>query len=109
MHLHILKHTNVLLKLPSTNKCLGEVHVLLFNFGGADYEVFFLRLFVFLRIILFFNTFFPFSQVNVGDRVAQLICECYSRVSPVVVDGGALEATERGEGGFGSTGVAGEV
>ena len=40
---------------------------------------------------------------NIGDRVAQLIIMPYPQVSLVQVD--ELEATERGEGGFGSTGL----
>jgi dUTPase len=58
--------------------------------------------------MLFLNNSF-FFQVNVGDRIAQLICERYSRVLPIVVGVGELEGTERGEGGFGSTGLAGDV
>ncbi|OXA56359.1 Deoxyuridine 5'-triphosphate nucleotidohydrolase, mitochondrial [Folsomia candida] len=58
----------------------GNVGVILFNFGDADFEI------------------------NEGDRVAQLICEkiCY----PEIVELESLDETERGEGGFGSTGVA---
>ena len=37
-----------------------------------------------------------------GERVAQLVVVSFSAVTPVVVD--ALDATERGEGGFGSSG-----
>ncbi len=37
-----------------------------------------------------------------GDRVAQLVVQPVTRVSPVVVD--TLPDTTRGEGGFGSTG-----
>ncbi|CAB03175.1 dUTP diphosphatase [Caenorhabditis elegans] len=56
----------------------GEVKVLLFNFGENDFEV------------------------KKGDRIAQLVCEqialcTYSKVE-------SLEVTERGAGGFGSTG-----
>lgn len=58
----------------------GEVGVVLFNFGDAALEV------------------------GVGDRVAQLILEkiCFGNV--VEVQG--LDETERGAGGFGSTGVS---
>ena len=42
--------------------------------------------------------------IKKGDRIAQLVCEkiCYPELEEVE----SLEATERGEGGFGSTGVA---
>ena len=57
----------------------GEVKVLLFNFSDTDF------------------------QVNVGDRVAQLIIEKYTRTEIEEVTD--LDDTVRGEGGFGSTGV----
>lgn len=43
--------------------------------------------------------------VDIGDRIAQLIIEQIS--TPVIVDVGEdeLELTERGDGGFGSTGM----
>ena len=64
----------------------GEVKVLLFNFGEADFKV------------------------QPGDRVAQLIIEKYTRTEiEEVTDGADLDSTERGEGGFGSTGVQGGV
>ena len=56
----------------------GPVGVVLFNFGDEDFVV------------------------NRGDRVAQLILEKVSMVEAVVVD--ELTETERGAGGFGSTG-----
>eukprot|EP00347_Sterkiella_histriomuscorum_P022513 403338206 len=61
----------------------GEVKVLLFNFSqDADF------------------------QVNIGDRVAQLIIEKYTRTEIVQVkDGEELDDSVRGAGGFGSTGV----
>ncbi|CDW79864.1 deoxyuridine 5-triphosphate nucleotidohydrolase [Stylonychia lemnae] len=60
----------------------GEVKVLLFNFGEQDFSI------------------------NVGDRVAQLIIEKYTRteIEEVPMDQD-LDSTARGEGGFGSTGV----
>jgi len=58
----------------------GPVGVVLFNFGSEDF------------------------QVQPGDRVAQLILEEISMVDTIEVD--SLEETERGAGGFGSTGVA---
>lgn len=39
-----------------------------------------------------------------GDRVAQLILERI--ITPEVVEVDSLDATERGAGGYGSTGVA---
>ena len=57
----------------------GEVKVLLFNFGETDFAV------------------------SEGDRIAQLIVEKYTQTELVEVTD--LSETERGEGGFGSTGV----
>ena len=59
----------------------GEVKVLLFNFGENDFKI------------------------NAGDRIAQLIIEKYTRTVIEEVVDGELDNTERGEGGFGSTGV----
>ena len=56
----------------------GEVKVLLFNLGEEEYTV------------------------KKGDRIAQLIIERIS--TPEVVQVEDLDSTERGEGGFGSTG-----
>ncbi|TNV70985.1 hypothetical protein FGO68_gene2319 [Halteria grandinella] len=61
----------------------GEVKVLLFNFSDVDF------------------------QVNMGDRIAQLIVEKYTRTEIEEVAEGDLDSTERGAGGFGSTGVQG--
>ena len=58
----------------------GEVRVLLFNLGENDFEV------------------------KEGDRVAQLIIEKYTMTELQEVD--ELDDTNRGEGGFGSTGVS---
>ena len=58
----------------------GNVGVVLFNFGQTDFEV------------------------NIGDRIAQLILEQISMVPAVQVE--ELTETERGVGGFGSTGVS---
>ena len=44
----------------------------------------------------------PF-RVNVGDRIAQLVILPYGVMDSVVVD--ELDDTERGENGFGSTGI----
>jgi len=57
----------------------GEVKVLLFNHGDAVFEV------------------------KKGERVAQLVLERCE--TPEVEEVGAVEHTERGAGGFGSTGT----
>ena len=62
----------------------GEVKVLLFNFSDTDFKI------------------------SKGDRIAQLIVEKYTRTDIEEVEGD-LDATERGEGGFGSTGVQQQV
>jgi dUTP pyrophosphatase len=56
----------------------GELKVLLINHGAEDFAI------------------------ARGDRVAQLVLAPVTQASWVVVD--ELDATERGEGGFGSTG-----
>ena len=43
-------------------------------------------------------------EVNPGDRIAQRVIQKVENVAWSVVD--SLDATERGEGGFGSSGVA---
>ncbi|CAD7699265.1 unnamed protein product [Ostreobium quekettii] len=58
----------------------GALGVILFNHGDEDF------------------------QVKRGDRIAQLILERI--ITPDVEEVAELEETERGEGGFGSTGVA---
>jgi len=57
----------------------GEVKVVLFNHGDKDFEV------------------------NKGDRIAQLILERCE--TPNVEEIGLMEETDRGAGGFGSTGA----
>ena len=61
----------------------GSVGVVLFNHSGVD---------------------FPIAR---GDRIAQLILERISMADVEEVE--ELFATDRGAGGFGSTGVSGEV
>jgi dUTP pyrophosphatase len=52
-------------------------------------------------VILYNHSDEPFAVAR-GDRIAQLICE---RVClPALEEVSALDATDRGEGGFGSTG-----
>eukprot|EP00793_Prasinoderma_coloniale_P002794 PRCOL_00002276-RA len=60
----------------------GEVGVVLFNHGTEDFEV------------------------AAGDRVAQLILERIATPEVVEVAEGGLDETERGAGGYGSTGVS---
>ncbi|CAG7732691.1 unnamed protein product [Allacma fusca] len=57
----------------------GNVGVILFNHGDVDFEV------------------------EVGDRIAQLICEKIAYPDAVEVEN--LDDSERGAGGFGSTGM----
>lgn len=57
----------------------GEIRVLLFNRGSTDYEV------------------------KVGDRIAQAIVSYAPQVT--IVQSNDLEDTDRGTGGFGSTGI----
>ena len=59
----------------------GELKIPLINFGSEDFTI------------------------NNGDRVAQLVIAAYERVEPVIVT--ELDDTDRGEGGFGHTGVKG--
>lgn len=59
----------------------GELKIPLINFGSEDFTI------------------------NNGDRVAQLVIAAYERVEPVIVT--ELDETDRGEGGFGHTGVKG--
>jgi dUTP pyrophosphatase len=57
----------------------GEVKVVIFNHGDKDFKV------------------------EVGDRIAQLVLERCE--TPPVEEVGLVEETERGAGGFGSTGA----
>ena len=61
------------------NDYRGNINVLLFNFGEEDFEI------------------------KIGDRIAQLIVELYytGKMREVC----ELNQTERGDGGFGSTGT----
>jgi dUTP pyrophosphatase len=57
-----------------------------------------------LRVLLFNNSDEPF-KVSPGDRIAQLIIEKIYNVDFTEVPYAELTKTERGDGGFGSTGV----
>lgn len=76
-----LKHGITVLNAPGTIDAdyRGEVGVVLVNLGGEDFVV------------------------NDGERIAQLVIARYESVEMVEVD--CLEETERGEGGYGHTGV----
>jgi len=75
-----LRHAIGVLNAPGTIDAdyRGEVKVILFNFGGAPFDI------------------------EVGDRVAQLVIQ---RVVPATfVAAETLSGTDRGGGGFGHTG-----
>ena len=59
----------------------GELKIPMINFGNESFKI------------------------NSGDRVAQLVIAAYERVEPIIVS--VLDVTDRGEGGFGHTGVKG--
>jgi dUTP pyrophosphatase len=78
-----IKHGVTVLNAPGTidEDYRGEVKVLLVNLGSEPYEI------------------------APGDRIAQLVVAQVTRVEVQVVDDdGALGETERGAGGFGSSG-----
>ena len=76
-----LKHGITVLNSPGTIDAdyRGEVKVLLVNFSNEDFVV------------------------NDGERIAQMVVARYEQVQFETTD--ALDATERGEGGYGHTGV----
>ena len=76
-----LRHGGTVANAPGTidSDYRGEVKVILINLGGA-----------------------PFTIAR-GMRIAQMVMAPVIQVSPVRVD--ALDATDRGAGGFGSTGL----
>ena len=76
-----LKHGVTVLNTPGTidSGYRGEVGVILANFGDADF------------------------QVKKGDKVAQLVIAPVTQ--PEVVETDVIDETDRGDGGFGSTGV----
>ena len=78
-----LRHGVTVLNAPGTidSGYRGELGVILANFGST-----------------------PF-QVEPGMRIAQLVIAPVASIAVEVVDGG-LSATDRGAGGFGSSGVA---
>jgi dUTP pyrophosphatase len=76
-----LKHGITVLNTPGTidSGYRGEIGVILRNTGNATFEV------------------------KRGDRIAQLVIQEYVRGNFTVVD--SLPESERGDGGFGSTGI----
>jgi dUTP pyrophosphatase len=77
-----LKHGITVLNAPGTIDAgyRGEVGIILYNSSALDFEV------------------------KAGDRIAQLVIQKVETAEFEVVD--ALIESDRGEGGFGSTGVA---
>jgi dUTP pyrophosphatase len=75
------KHGITVLNAPGTVDAgyRGEIAVTLLNTSSQDF------------------------QVNVGDRIAQLVIQQFERAHFVVVD--TLPGTHRGQAGFGSTGT----
>ncbi len=76
-----LKHGITVLNSPGTidSDYRGEIRVMLINHGSADFTV------------------------SGGDRIAQLVVAEVTQAE--FVSASSLSQTERGEGGFGSTGV----
>ncbi len=76
-----LKHGVTVLNTPGTidSGYRGEVGVILANFGDADFAV------------------------KKGDKIAQMVIAPVTQ--PEVVETEVVDATDRGAGGFGSTGV----
>ncbi len=74
-----LKHAITLPNSPATIDpgYRGEIKVILLNLGAVDYEI------------------------HAGDRIAQMII---ARYEPVEWEESELNGTQRGEGGFGSSG-----
>ena len=76
-----LKNSITVLNSPGTidSDYRGEVKVLLINLGKEDFTI------------------------NFGDRIAQMIIAKYEKA--IFVESELITKTERGEGGYGSTGV----
>ena len=76
-----LKHGVTFLNAPGTIDAgyRGEIGVILANFGETDFEI------------------------KTGDRIAQLVIAPVTQ--PTVVEATEVDETDRGAGGFGSTGV----
>lgn len=57
--------------------------------------------------VILFNTTFDIVEIDRGTRIAQLVIQKFETAEFEVVD--ALTETDRGTGGFGSTGVSSNV
>jgi dUTP pyrophosphatase len=79
-----LKHGITLLNAPATIDWdyRGELKVILANLGKDNFTI------------------------KNGDRIAQMLIEKWEQLDFEVVPGSSLSGTERGHGGFGSTGLA---
>lgn len=55
--------------------------------------------------VILFNTSAEDFVVSAGDRIAQLVIQRVETPEFYVIEGESLDDSERGEGGFGSTGV----
>jgi dUTP pyrophosphatase len=77
------KHGITVLNAPGTidSDYRGEIKVMLYNASDEPFDI------------------------NKGDRIAQIVFQQYLKAEFILTD--MLSSTERGEGGFGSTGVAG--
>lgn len=75
-----LKHSVTVLNSPGTidSDYRGEIGVLLINLGKKDF------------------------LINFGDRIAQMIIAKYEKA--VLIESDMITETERGDGGYGSTG-----
>jgi len=80
-----IKHNIGIMNSPGTidSDYRGEVKIIVTNFGGESFTI------------------------KDGDRIAQMIIARYERVSWVVSE--ELKESQRGEGGFGSTGLNGDI
>ena len=78
-----LKHGIGVLNSPGTidSDYRGELQIILMNYGEKDF------------------------QITSGDRIAQLVIAAVERAD--YISSSRLDETERGDGGFGSTGVSG--
>lgn len=76
-----LNHGITCLNTPGTIDCdyRGEIKIILANLGDEDF------------------------QINRGDRIAQLVVAPVTQAAMIEVE--TIDATARGAGGFGSTGV----
>jgi dUTP pyrophosphatase len=76
------KHGVTLLNTPGTIDAdyRGEIKIILINFGNEEF------------------------QINHGDRIAQMIISKIEK--PIIKIAQNLDDTERGKGGFGSTGIS---